>query len=767
MFRYTGQRVKRLEDPRLLRGRGRFVADVKVPGALSVVFVRSPHAHALVRAVAVDGAARRPGVLRVVTAAELASLKPLAPVLDGDGFVPTAWPALAGERARFCGEAVAAVVAEDACAGEDACEAVAVEYEPVPAVVAVDDGCQAAHVLFRRAYRHGDVDGAFARAAVVVRETFTHARCAPSPLEPRGSVADWDGERLTVWSATQTPHILRAALAETLGLALADVRVVVPDVGGGFGLKMQVPPEDVAVAAIARLVGRPVRWIEMRREHLLVASQARGQRLEAELALDAAGAFLALRARVVSDAGAYHSYPLTQALEPLGSASILPGPYVVPAYAYEAVAVATNKPPLGAYRGVGMTMGVFVMERLVDLAAGRLAVDPAELRRRNLIAPDAYPYTSASGMQYDSGDFPQALAQALDLAGYEALRREQADARRGGRRLGIGLSCYTEYTGMGAEVFRRRGMDGVPGIEAATVVMDADGAVRCLVSFPSQGQGHATVIAQLVADRVGVGIERVRVEPVDTRAAPAGSGTFGSRGAVCMQGTVAAAADAVRDKLTGLAAHLLEAAAADVVLDGGRLHVRGLPDRAVPVAEVARLAYRPPRGGLPAGTTPGLEATVYFDPGLATFSGGVHVAVVEVDAATGLVRLLRHAVVEDCGPIVNPMIVDGQIHGAVAQGVGEALLEAVVHGEDGQLLTGTLMDYALPRADDLPAFEIRHLQTPAPHVPGGVKGMGEGGTIGAPAAIANAVADAVRDLDVRVCALPIRRDALARVPRER
>jgi carbon-monoxide dehydrogenase large subunit len=623
----------------------------------------------------------------------------------------------------------------------------------MPAVVGVD---AAGELLFRRCHRHGDVDGAFARAAVVVRETFTHGRCAPSPIEPRGTLASWDGDTLTLWAGTQTPHILRAALAASLGLDLARIRVIVPDVGGGFGLKMQVFPEDVAVASIACLVGRPVRWIEERREQLAAGSQARGQRVEAEIAADADGRVQALRARVVSDAGAYHGYPLTQALEPLGAAAILPGPYRTPAYEYEALAVRTSKPPLGAYRGVGMTMGVFVMERLLDQAARGLGLDVAEIRRRNLIGPDAYPFTSASGLRYDSGDFPKALAEALDLAGYEALRRDQSARGPDAPRLGIGISCYTEYTAMGAEVFRRRGMQDVPGIEAATVAMAADGSVRCLVSFPSQGQGHATVVAQVVADRLGVPLDRVRLEAVDTVASPAGSGTFGSRGAVSVHGTVAAAADTVRDKIATLAAHLLEASVDDLVLDGGRVGVRGVPDRSVTVADVARIAYTPPPGGLPAGVPPGLEATVYFDPGFATFSGAVHVAAVEIDRDTGVARLVRYAVVEDCGPIVNPMIVDAQIQGAVAQGIGEALLERVVYGDDGQLLTGTLMDYALPRAIDVPVLELGHLETPSPHTPGGVKGMGEGGTIGSPAAIANAVADALGGDGARVVELPIR-----------
>ncbi|MGH7392234.1 MAG: xanthine dehydrogenase family protein molybdopterin-binding subunit, partial [Candidatus Rokuibacteriota bacterium] len=662
----------------------------------------------------------------------------------------------------FCGEAVAAVVAADRYAAADGGERVHVEYEPLPAVTAVDDALAAGRVIFHRTWRQGDVERAFATAAVVVGETFTHGRVAPSPMEPRGVVADWDGETLTAWASTQTPWILRSALAASLGLDEARVRVIVPDVGGGFGLKVHVFPEDVAVAAVARQLGRPVKWIEERREDLAAASQAREQRLEVAAAADDDGRVLGLRARALSDAGAYHIYPLTAALEPLGSAAILPGPYRTPAYEYECLALHTHKAPLGAYRGVGMTFGAFAMERLLDLVAERCRLDPAEVRRRNLIARDGYPFSSAGGMIYDSGDFPKGLEQALALADYDGLRREQAEARAGGRLVGVGLACYTEYTGMGAEVFRRRGMEDVAGIEAGTVRIDPDGTVRCLVSFPSQGQGHATALAQVVGERLGVPLERVRVEGVDTAAAPLGTGTLGSRGAVAMSGTAAVAADRVRDKLVRVAAALLEASPADVVLDDGRCHVRGYAERAVTVTDVARAAYAPPAGGLPEGLEPGLEATVYFDPPGPTFSGAVHVALVEVDRDTGRVAVRRYALVEDCGPLINPMLVEGQIHGAVAQGLGEALMERLVYDDRGQLLTATLMDYALPRAADVPEPRIGHLETPAPHMPGGVKGMGEGGAIGAPAAIANAVADAVRPLGVAITALPIAGERLAR-----
>src|SRR5439155_1759738 len=406
---------------------------------------------------------------------------------------------------------------------------------------------------------------------------------------------------------------------------------------------------------------------------LMAASQAREQRVEVDLAADANGRVQALRARVVSDAGAYHIYPITGILEALGTANILPGPYLTPTYAFEAIALATHKPPLGAYRGVGMTMGAFVMERLLDLLAARVGLDPAEIRRRNVIPREAYPHVSPSGMRYDSGDFPKALEQALAAADYDGLRRGQAAARARGRLVGIGLACYTEYTGMGSEVFRGRGMDDVPGIEAASVRVDPDGSVRCATSFPSQGQGHATTIAQVIADRLGVPLERVRVEPTDTRSAPLGSGTFGSRGAVSIGGTVVAATERLRPKIQTLAAHLLEASAADVVLEDGHAHVRGFPQRAVTLADIAR------------------DAT-------------------------------------------------------------------------GQLVTGTLMDYALPTAGDAPSFEIGHLETPSPLMPGGIKGMGEGGTIGAPAAIANAVADAVAPLGIAITALPIVAEQLTRLP---
>ena len=758
--RLTGRSVKRVEDPHLLTGRGAYLDDLRLPGLLHAAFVRSVHAHAEVRRVVTERARGAPGVAAALSGQDLPEwVRPLAPRLEGPGFRPTEWPALAPERVRFVGEPVAALCAESPAQAADACDLVEVDCEPLPGVADVESalapGAPLLHegvhgnVLFRSDYSLGDVDGAFARAAVVLRETFRHGRCSASPLEPRGIIASWEGERLTVWTGTQAPHIVRTALARAFHVPDSHVRVIVPDTGGGFGQKMHVLPEDLAVAALAWVAGRPVKWIETRRENLAAAAQAREGRVDIEAAADHDGVLLALRARVVSDNGAYHIHPLTAALEPPGTAAIIPGPYRTPAYAWEALAVATNKPPLGAYRGVGMTMGAFVMERTLDLLAERLGLDPAEIRRRNLIPRDAYPFASAAGLVYDSGDFPKALEMALELAGYDALKRERDEARTRGPLLGVGISCYTEYTGMGSATYRQRGMVEVPGPESARVSVEADGTVRCLLSFSSQGQGHATTAAQIVADQLGVPLEQVVVSQPDTADTPEGSGTFASRGAVVQQGAAGAAAVTLKKKILDLAGGLLEASPADLLLDGARVTVRGMPDRGVTLAEVARAAG-----------TATLEVTERFDPPGPTFSGAVHVASVEVDAETGRVTVRRYVVVEDCGPVINPMIVEGQVHGAVAQGIGEALGERLVYDESGQLLTGSLMDYPLPAAADLPSFTLGHLETPSPLTPGGRKGMGEGGTIGAPAAIANAVADAVKPLGVRVTSLPILPEAL-------
>ena len=753
-----GRPLRRREDPRLLAGAGRYVADLRIPGALHLAFVRSPHAHA--RVVGVDDAAARalPGVAAVLTAAEL-EMRPIAVAFAGEGYRGADWPPLARDRARFVGDPVAVVAARDRYVAEDAADLVEVAYEPLPAVASVDAAraplAPAVHdtvpgnTYYRLDHRHGDVEAAFAAAAVVVRGTFRHQRLAASPLEGRGIAVEPDGGRLRVWASTQTPHLLRTALARSLGIAEEAVRVVVPDVGGGFGPKMHAYPEDVVAAAVARALGRPVMWVEDRRENLLAMAQAREQVVDAELAADGDGRILGVRASIASDAGAYSIFPLTAILEALGTAQIMPGPYRVPAYAYTTAAVATHKAPMGAYRGVGMAVGVFVMERLMDTLAATLGLDPAEVRRRNFVAPDAFPHTAPTGLVYDSGRFAETLAAALDALGYDEARREQARARAAGRLVGIGLASFVEYTGMGPRTFARRGMADVPGRDSATVVVDAAGVAHVRVSCPSQGQGLETLYAQLAAGELGMAPEAVRVEPVDTDAVPPGSGTFASRAAVSGGGAVVRAAGEVRARAAEVAARLLEAAARDVTAAGGRFFVRGAPERSVSWGEVARAAAQQAPAGEPGGgagpdaSAGGLAATATYEPPPAAFSNGAHAAVVEVDRDTGAVRVLRYVVAEDCGPQINPMLVEGQTHGGLAQGIGEALLEEVAHDAAGQPLVTTFMDYLLPTVHEVPAAEIVHLETPSPDTARGVKGMGESATIGAPACLANAVADAL------------------------
>lgn len=764
-----GRPWKRREDPRLLRGQGRYLDDVVVPGALHLAFVRSPHAHAVVAAVDATRARTLAGVTAVMTADDLA-LPPILAEFRGEGYHNVGWPALARDRVRFVGEAVAVVAAQDRYTAEDACDLLEVRYAPLPAVSSADralhSGAPRLHegvpenVFFRRMHAHGDVEDAFARASVVVGGAFGHQRLSGSPLEARGVAADWDSrDRLTVWASTQIPHVLRTGLARFLDLPASSVRVIVPDVGGGFGPKMNLYPEDLVACAVARRLRRPVKWTEDRRENLLTMTQAREQTIEARMAADPGGRILGIRAHIVCDAGAYPAFPLTAILEPMGTAQILPGPYRVPAYSYTAMAVASNKCPSGAYRGVGMGVGILVAERLMDKVAAATGLDPAEVRRRNFVRADEFPYTSPSGLVYDSGDYHKTAEAALSAFDYVGARTEQVRSRAEGRLVGIGLSAFTEYTGMGSGTFARRGMVEIPGYDGATITVDGAGSVRAHVSCPSQGQGHETVFTQLVAGALGVDPGAVQIVPLDTDLAPAGSGTFGSRAVIAGGGALLRAARRIKAEAVAIAAHLLEASPDDVVSAEGRFFVRGSPSRMVTWPDVARSASAPIAAGLAESREPGLEASVTYDPPPAAFSNGVHVAMVEVDPSTGQVALLRYVIAEDCGPVVNPMIVEGQAHGGLAQGVGETLYEDFRYDANGQPLSVTWMDYLLPAAVETPPVRLVHLETPSPNTEGGFKGMGESATIGAPACIANAVSDALRrEVDV----LPITPDRVLR-----
>jgi aerobic carbon-monoxide dehydrogenase large subunit len=623
------------------------------------------------------------------------------------------------------------------------------------------------NVIFHTRFENGDVAQALASAEIRLAETFRHARCSSSPMEPRGVMASVDpvDGTLTVWASTQSPHLMRSGLAEALGLPDSRIRILCPAVGGGFGPKMHLYPEDIVVAELARRLRRPVRWLEDRRENLLASAQARDHVNHVEIGARKDGTLLAIKSTLICDSGAYSVYPVTASLEPLTAAGILPGPYKLAALAYDAYAIATNKCPAGAYRGVGMALGTFVRERLVDMVARRAGLDPADVRRRNFVEAHELPFTTASGLVVDSGDPRRSHERALEGADYATIRATPRAAN--GTYRGIGVAAYTEFTGMGSGTFRRRGMKQVSGHDAATVRVEPTGEVRGFVSAASQGQGHATTLAQVLADELGVPLEAVSIVEGDTERCPHGSGSFASRSMVVSGGALVLAARRVREKIGAIAAHMLEAAREDLAVDAGVIAVRGAPGRAVTVAQVANLAYHPAAGTLPPGVDPALEATQYYDPPPATFSNGTHVAVVEVDPETGQVAILRHVVVEDCGRIVNPMIVDGQTHGAVAQGIGNALYEDLAYDGGGQPLTTTFMDYLIPGTLEVPPVEVIHVETPPAVSVTGFKGMAEGGTIGSTAAVANAIADALAPLGLEVRELPVTPDRLYRLLTEK
>ena len=753
--RLFGASVKRVEDPRLLRGEGRYLADLTRPGMLHAAFLRSPYAHARIGSLDLSKARALPGVHLVLDGQEVARhVKPFRVLMRADDYRPTDYPQLALGKVRFVGEPVVLVVADDPYLARDAVDLIEIEYEPLAAVVdperAADPGAPSIHddapdnVLFERCFSSGDVEAAFATAEVVVETTIRNGRSTGLAMENRGVLAEQDGGMLRVWSSTQVPFAVHQALVDLLGLDRASVSVAAPDVGGGFGTKAPVYPEEVVIPLAARLLGRPVRWVGDRQEDLLSSAHARGQVVRAELAATREGIITALRADVLCDQGAYALYPLGAALEAMGTPSMLPGPYRLPALAFRSRAVATNKAPEGPYRGVGMVIAALVHERLMDLLAAKLGLDPAEVRRRNLIPSDAFPYQTVSGMPYDSGSFAECLERALQVADYDALRREQAAARAAGRLVGIGICSYVEFTGIGSKVFQARGMIMADGRESARVVAEPDGKVRLLLSFPSQGQGHATTFAQLVADELDLPLERISVHGPDVQALPCGSGTFASRASVLGGGATRLACEELRERARELASRLLEASVDDVEFERGGVAVRGAPERRIELAELVARAE--------AANGSGLDVQREFDPEGTTFANATHLCMVEIDPETGLSTILRYVVAEDCGKLINPTIVDGQVHGAVAQGIGGALYEDLRYGEDGQLLAGSLMDYLVPGLYEMPHLEVEHLESPAPYSPYGTKGIGEGGTIGAVPAVANAVADA---LGVAVEELPI------------
>jgi carbon-monoxide dehydrogenase large subunit len=766
-----GARVLRREDVRFLTGRGEFVADLAVPGALHGAIVRSPHAHARIRAIGRRAAESAPAVAAVLTGADMARdgvgpLRTLWPIRSHDG-APMAEPprwALARERVRHVGEAVAGVLAESGGAALDAAERLEIEYEPLPAVTssrdAIADGAPRLHdeapgnVCFR--WQRGDAAGVergFAQAAHTVELQLRNNRLAGCAIEPRAVLAapGADGESLTLHSATQIPHFVRRLVAEQLALPELAIRVVAPDVGGGFGYKGKNYPEETIVAWAARRVRRPVRWIATRGESFVSDNQARDHITRCVLALDAGGRFLALRVETLANLGAYVSM-VGAAIPSAIYSALLAGVYTTPAIHVSVTGVFTNTVPTDAYRGAGRPEACFVLERLADEAARLLGMDRAEIRRRNLVPAAAMPYRTPIGPTYDCGDFPRVFERALALADYAGAdaRRSAAEAR--GVLRGIGIACFVESSGVAPS--KLAGALGARAgfFESAEVRMDSTGAVQAALGTHSHGQGHATTYAQILASRLGVPLARIRIVEGDTATVPYGTGTFGSRSIAVGGSALDVAAAKIVAKGRRIAAHRLEAAEADVDFTAGRFVVKGT-DRGLALADVARAAHT--AHDLPAGTEPGLQESAFYDPPNFAFSNGVHVCEVEVDPETGVVQVVGYCAVDDIGTVVNPLIVAGQLHGAVAQGAGQALSEACVYDGAGQLVSASFLDYALPRADELPDFVSENDESqPCTHNPLGAKGCGEAGTIAAPAAVVNAIVDALAPLGVDGIEMP-------------
>ncbi|MBI3648099.1 MAG: molybdopterin-dependent oxidoreductase [Actinobacteria bacterium] len=737
-----------------------------LPGMLHAVMVRSPVAHARIESVDTSAASRVDGFVTVLTGADLMSewagpLPMIWPVADGI-LLPDHWP-VAPAEVKHAGDPVAVVVAESRAAAEDAAELVGVEYDVLDAVVDMEAALEPDAPLvheelgtnrcFEAGLSNGDVDRAFREAAVTVSERFVQQRVIPSPMETRAVIAvatPGTGE-LTLWSSTQVPHILKAELAGCVGVPEHNLRVIAPDVGGGFGAKLNVYGEEAAAVVLARRLGRPIKWVEERSEHSLATSHGRGQVQYVEIAADADGKIRGIRSRIVASMGAYLLLE-TPGIPMLGK-FLHCGVYGADAYSFDCVAVFTNQTPTDAYRGAGRPEASYAIERAIDALGRRVGVDPAEIRRRNLLPPGEW-VTNAAGIEYDSLDVEPTLDEALRVAGYEDLRREQARRRKQGgtRLLGIGLSCYVESCGVGPSRVLAKSNYQAGGWEAARVRILGSGKVEVVTGVSPHGQGHETVLSQIAADRLGVPMEDVAVLHGDTAVSAAGLDTYGSRSLVVGGTAVLKAADRVLSKARALAAHLLEASEEDLLFEDGEFSISGAPERALGIAAVARAAHL--GQNLPETMEPGLEEQVVYDPPEFTYPFGTHVAVVEVDVETGSVELLRFVAVDDCGNVVNPMIVEGQAHGGLAHGIAQALYEEAVYSQDGQLQSGSLMSYLVPSAAELPSFEVSRKVTPSPVNPLGAKGAGEAGTIGSAQAVMNAVVDALAPLGVTALDMP-------------
>ncbi len=757
----VGASLLRKEDARHLRGHGQFVSDIRMPGIAEVVLLRSPRAHARIRSIAVPPTARG----RIFTAADLPRMQPIRVVTQAAGAKSPAWPPLAIDKVRYVGEAIAACVAPTRADAEDLAASIAVDFETLDAVVdaraALGAGGALVHeqwgdnLFIERTIEAGDVGAAARQAAITVTREFRMNRQSGSPLEGRAVLAYRDHrlDEVVVYASTQTPHTVRVAIAETLGIEERRLRVVAPDVGGGFGPKARLYPEEIILAALALELDHPVRWIEDRNEHLLTGAHCRDHHYELTAYADREGRILGIDTDIVVDAGAYGLWPQGPYQEANMAARTLPGPYTIANYRARTFTVATNKAPLGPYRGVGRPGACFAVERTIDEVARALGRDPVEVRIANMIPPEQMPFTSVTGMRYDTGDYAASVRLCAELLEIGAVRERQLEGEPDGRLIGIGFASFTEQTAHGAAEFASRGAAIIPGYESCTARILTDGSLVLMVGIQSHGQGLETTLSQIAYQELGIDPARISVRHGDTESSAFGFGTFASRSMVMSGGAVARASRVLREKLIRIGAHLLQCDPAEArCADGLVLGPRG----SVTIAEIAKVAHLR-MDGLPAGVEPLLETVATYEPSISTgvFSYATHGAVVAVDPETGVIELLDFAVAEDCGTMVNPMIVEGQIRGGVAQGIGTALCEEIPYDAHGQPLAATLLDYHLPAAFELPPIKLGHLHNPATATEYGMKGMGEGGAVAPPAAIANAVRDALASLGAEINETPL------------
>jgi aerobic carbon-monoxide dehydrogenase large subunit len=765
--RLFGATIKRREDPRLITGRGMYTDDFKLPGMLHMAVLRSPYAHARITHLDVSKAKALPGVHAVLTGKDLEGKVngvPCAWLIPASDLKTPTYKALATDTVRFTGDGVAAVVAETPAIARDALDLIDVNYDPLPVVTetekALASGAPQLHddapnnQAFHWTFANGDPDGAFSNAEVVVRHRFVQQRLVPNAMETRGAVAQWQpgADELTVYNTTQNPHIARFLISVTNNIPENKIRVIARDVGGGFGSKIPFYPGDALTIFASQVTGRPVKWIEDRRENFLATIHGRDQVTDVELAANRDGTMTGLRVKAYSNMGAYLS-TAAPGVPTWLFALIVPGCYTIKNYSCDVVGAFTNTTPTDAYRGAGRPEAAFLMERMADLLAGELGMDPVDVRRKNFIPADAFPYTTAGTLTYDSGNYQGTLDKALEMVDYSGFRQQQQQLRQQGRYQGLGLSTYVEVCGIAPSP--AAGAMGFQGglWEPATVRVLATGKVVVLTGTNPHGQGEETTFAQLVGDQLGIPADDIEVVHGDTGAIPMGWGTYGSRTTAVGGTAVYKATQKVIEKAKKVAAHLLEASPDDMVFESGTFHVQGSPDKSKTIQEVALMANL--AWNMPEGVEPGLEESSFHDPTNFTYPFGAHICTVEVDPETGEVKILRYVAVDDVGVVINPMIVEGQVHGGVAQGIGQALYEHAIYDEAGQLITGTMADYAVPNATQIPVIETARTETPCPHNLTGVKGVGETGTIAASQAVVNAVADALSPLGIKHIDMPL------------